>query len=97
MSTNSNGAFPLSAAAVIVAVAAAYQLEPAELVGYSRRRPRPEARLVVYRLLHDECRLGWTGVAHAMNRHPGGWLSVQARKADPDAVAALRARMRPDP
>ena len=92
---HTNGAFPLKPDDVIVAVAAAYQLNPNDLVAYRRARPLPEARLVLYQLLHDECHLSWGGVADALGRVKGGWLAVQARKADPGALVALRAQLRP--
>ena len=95
MSTNgNNGALPLSAEDVINGVAAAYHLNPGDLVAYGRIAPRPAARLVAYRLLHDECHLSWAGVAAVMNRVKGGWIAVQAHKANPDAVTELRSHLR---
>jgi hypothetical protein len=96
VSTTGNGAFPLPPDDVILAVAAAYQLNPRDLTGGNRRWPRPEARLVLYQLLHDECHLSWGGVADTMNRVRGGWIAAQARKADPAALAELRTQLRPN-
>jgi hypothetical protein len=90
--------FPLHPADVLAAVAAAYGITVGHLTALSRRPPAVEARLVAYVLLHDECRLGWAGVAETVGRSTSGrtHISRTARNANPAAVAALRARLRPD-
>ena len=98
MSTSSrNGTFPLDPADVLRTVADAYHLDVAHLKSQGRRQPAVAARLVAYVLLHDECHLGWALVAQTMGRNygSGGSVAVTARNANPDAVAELRARLRP--
>jgi hypothetical protein len=88
--------FPLKPAVVLELVADAYGLTTADLTGPRRPAHIAGARLVAYQLVHDECRLGWPGVAEVMGRAPagaGGWMAKQARKADPGALAELRERL----
>ena len=99
MSTNgSNGTFPLRPGRVLKTVAKAYGLTVAELTAPGRSsRAVTQARLVAYVLLREECWLSWPRIAETTGRVPhGGSIIAQARNADPEAVAELRARLRPD-
>jgi hypothetical protein len=87
-------AFPLHPTRVLQAVADAYGIKMADLMGPSRRRHVARARNVAYRLVHDECAVGWNRTAELLGRVPaGGKLRFTADKADPDEVAILRAQL----
>jgi len=84
--------FPVPPQRVLEVVADAYSLTVDQLTGHSRVRLVGEARRVAYQLLHDESRLSWPGVGQIMNRHHTTGLDA-ARRADPEAVDRLRARI----
>jgi hypothetical protein len=94
------GTFPVRPELVLAAVADAYGVTTEDLTSPGRKdRLHATARAVAYRLLYDESWLSWTSVAKAMGTNGNGKTSNTAhaaRRADPDAVEALRLKLRPD-
>ncbi len=90
--------FPVPAQRVLEVVAEAYGLAVEQLAGLNRDQPTPTARRIAYRLLHEESGLSWLNVTKRMGRQPGtkGYVAYQGRQADPEALAVLRSRLRPN-
>jgi hypothetical protein len=89
--------FPADPHDVFAAVATAYGLTGDDLRSLRRWPPLPDARRVLYALLHDDCRLGWARIAEMMGRQRGStsYLAKMAGQANPHAVELLRERLRP--
>jgi hypothetical protein len=71
-------------------VAEAYGITVANVK--KRSAPVSPARLVAYRMIHDDCRLPWVRVAEIMGLLPSssGDVAKKARRADPEAVEEIR-------
>jgi chromosomal replication initiation ATPase DnaA len=85
---------PLNPDDVIMAVASAYHLRPAQLLDHDQTEPARSARRVAYALLHQECGLGWFGVARYFDRDPSTVRESRGRLADPEVLEHVRARLR---
>lgn len=88
-------AFPIPPNRVLKAVAKAYGLSVDDLTSRDQRNPRPAARRVACRLLHEESWLSWASVSDVLKRRVKA-ASVASRSvlADPEALEELRGRLR---
>lgn len=88
-------AFPIPPTKVLKVVAKAYGLTVADLTSRDQRNPRPAARRVACRLLHEESWLSWASVSEVLKRRvKGATVASRSVLADPDALAELRDRLR---
>ena len=85
-------AIPLDPQFVIKTVADCYGQSVADLFSLRRWHPLPDARRVLYALVHEQCRVSWgqTAVLTGRSRRSASAVAEIAGEANPHALDVVR-------